>query len=135
VRANGTGDAEPPIKRWTINSGRALIAPRFTSTTGVSMKRLSLVAILAVLTACTQGPTQPDIQSTPRFSRNPAGTGQPGAECGEDNALTEPTGFGTGGFGIAEAAYAGSDGTPSLNSNNSHAVSQYDVACYQVSNR
>lgn len=103
------------------------------------MKRLSLIAILAVLVACTNGPTQPDIQSTLRLSRvpgNPAGTGQPGVECGEDNALTEPTGFGTGGFETAEAKYAGSDDTPSLaNANSSAAVSQYDVACYQISNR
>jgi hypothetical protein len=102
------------------------------------MKQWSLVAGIALLAACANGPTQPDIQSTPRFSRvpgNPAGTGQPGAECGEENALNEPTGFGTGGFGIAEAKYAGSDDTPSLNSNNPDAVSQYDVACYQISNR
>jgi|SRR6266498_1690038 len=106
---------------------------------GVFMKRVSLIAILAVLAACTNGPTQPDIQSTLRLSRvpgNPAGTGQPGAECGEDNALTEPNGFGTDGFGNAEAKYAGSDGTASLaNANSEAAVSQYDVACYQISNR
>jgi hypothetical protein len=63
---------------------------------------------------------------------NPSGTGQPGAECGEDNAVMEPAGFLTDGFAIAEAHYAGSDGTPSLNSGNAHAVSQYDIACYQV---
>jgi hypothetical protein len=63
---------------------------------------------------------------------NPAGTGQPGAECGEEGAELEPAGFFTDGFGHAETMYAGSDGTPSLNSNNDHAVSQYDVACFQV---
>ena len=62
---------------------------------------------------------------------NPAGTGQPGAECGDEGATSEPPGFLTDGFEIAEAHYAGSEGTPSLNSNNPHAVSQYDVACYQ----
>jgi hypothetical protein len=103
------------------------------------MKLWSLLAVVVMLAACTEGPTQPrDIQSNLRFSRvpgNPAGTGPPGAECGEDNALTEPSGFGTGGFATAEAAYAGSEDTPSLNSNNPLAVSQYDVACYQISNR
>jgi hypothetical protein len=99
------------------------------------MKRLSLLAILAVLAACTQVPTQPDIQSTVRLSRNPAGTGQPGVECGDENALTEANGFGTGGFETAEENYAG-EGTASLDHANSpHAVSQYDVACFQLSNR
>jgi hypothetical protein len=67
---------------------------------------------------------------------NPSGTGQPGAECGAPNAMTAPAGFSTGGFENAEAHYAGSDGTPSLlHANSSHAVSQYDVACYQLSNK
>jgi hypothetical protein len=64
---------------------------------------------------------------------NPAGTGQPGAECGADGATSEPAGFLTDGFANAESHYAGSDGTASLaHSNSIHAVSQYDVACYQV---
>ncbi len=64
--------------------------------------------------------------------RNPAGTGQPGAECGEEESILEPPGFMTGGFAIAEDAYAGSDETPSLlNANSPHAVSQYDIACVQ----
>ena len=63
---------------------------------------------------------------------NPAGTGQPGAECGEEGATMEPAGFFTAGFAHAETVYAGSDGTPSLAHGSSHAVSQYDIACYQV---
>lgn len=63
---------------------------------------------------------------------NPSGSGQPHAECGDDNAGTEPAGFGTGGFATAESHYAGSDGTHSLVSGNAHAVSQYDVACFQI---
>jgi hypothetical protein len=62
---------------------------------------------------------------------NPSGTGQPGAECGEDNASLEPGGFSTGGFEIAEARYAGSEGTPSAMNGSATAVSQYDVACFQ----
>jgi hypothetical protein len=58
-------------------------------------------------------------------------TGQPGVECGDPGAELEPTGFGSGGFGIAEDAYAGSEDTPSLNANSPAAVSQYDVACLQ----
>jgi hypothetical protein len=62
---------------------------------------------------------------------NPAGMGQPGADC-EASGMSMPHGFTTGGFDNAGARYAGSDGTPSLNSGNPAAVSQYDVACYQI---
>ena len=65
-------------------------------------------------------------------ARNPSRSGQPGLECGDEGATSEPAGFGTVGFENAEAHYAGSDGTASLNSGNPAAVSQYDVACFQV---
>jgi hypothetical protein len=63
---------------------------------------------------------------------NPSGTGQPGAECGEEDAFLEPHGFSTDGFVHAETVYAGSEGTPSLlHAQSTHAVSQYDIACFQ----
>ena len=106
------------------------------------MKSSALLAMVALLSACAQSPTgpSPSASSAPspgmlREARNPAGTGQPGAECGSENALTEPNGFGTDGFANAETKYAGSDGTPSAENGNSHAVSQYDVACFQISNK
>ena len=59
--------------------------------------------------------------------------GQPGAECGAPGAEQMPHGFTTAGFANAETHYAGSDGTASLlHANSDHAVSQYDVACLQV---
>ena len=59
--------------------------------------------------------------------------GQPGAECGAPGAEQMPLGFTTAGFANAETHYAGSDGTASLlHANSDHAVSQYDVACLQV---
>jgi len=67
-------------------------------------------------------------------ARNPSGTGQPSQSC-----QAEPTGPAglistTNGFALrAVNVYAGSPGTPSLANGNSHAVSQYDVACFQVS--
>lgn len=62
---------------------------------------------------------------------NPGGTGQPSQSCqAEPNS---PLGFDTAGFAGATLVYAGSPGTPSLANGNSHAVSQYDVACFQVS--
>ena len=69
---------------------------------------------------------------------NPAGTGQPGTAnpngvaCGDPGATSQPAGFGTAGFTNATMQYAGSPDTGSLNSGNSHAVSEYDIACYQV---
>ena len=61
---------------------------------------------------------------------NPSGSGQPNASC-EESTL-EPNGFSSGGFANADLHYAG-NGAPSLNANSGAAVSQYDVACYQVS--
>ena len=61
---------------------------------------------------------------------NPSGTGQPNASC-EESTL-QPNGFGSGGFANADLHYAG-NGAPSLNAHSDNAVSQYDVACYQVS--
>jgi len=44
-----------------------------------------------------------------------------------------PHGFTSGGFANAETQYAGSEGTKSfLHSKSGNAVSQYDVACYQI---
>ncbi len=64
---------------------------------------------------------------------NPSGTGQPGAGCGSEGATMMPQGFSSGGFATAEERYAGSDGTASLaHAGSDQAVSQYDVACYQV---
>ena len=63
-------------------------------------------------------------------ARNPSGSGQPAQECGEDGATSSPAGFSTGGFANAEEHYAG---TQPQNSKNPKSVSQYDVACYQVS--
>ncbi len=61
---------------------------------------------------------------------NPSGTGQPSQSCQLETM--SPSGFNTNGFINATAVYAGSPGTPSLANGNSHAVSQYDVACFQV---
>lgn len=105
------------------------------------MKSVPFLATLAVLAACAQSPTAPAIQSSTspnlsslREARNPSGTGQPGADC--ETSTSEPNGFvNSSGFANAQAHYAGSDGTHSLSSNNPKAVSQYDVACYQVSNK
>ncbi len=63
---------------------------------------------------------------------NPNGTRQPSQSCGSTTAPEAPHGFSTGGFANAETHYAGS---APQNSHNPKSVSQYDVACYQVSQR
>jgi hypothetical protein len=109
-----------------------------------SVKPLLLLSVIALVAACGQSPTAPSAQSGVRpntllvpagasAARNPSGTGQPGASC--QSEPTQPKGFGTVGFTHATTVYAGSPGTPSLANGNSHAVSQYDVACYQLSNK
>lgn len=105
------------------------------------MKTLPFLAAIAFLTACAESPTAPSASpntqpgpSTLREARNPSTTGQPGASCGSQNALIQPNGFGTEGFTHAALVYAGSVDSHS-NPNNPSAVAQYDVACYQLSNR
>ena len=67
---------------------------------------------------------------------NPAGTGQPTQSCGSATALSSPNGFNSAGFAKAAAVYAGSPGTASsAHAQSGKAVSQYDVACYQISHR
>jgi hypothetical protein len=75
------------------------------------------------------------LAATPALAaRNPNGTGQPSQSCqaeptGPPGLLSTTKGFAT----VAVNVYAGSPGTPSLANGAAAAVSQYDVACYQVS--
>ena len=61
---------------------------------------------------------------------NPSGTGQPNQSC--EVQPSGPPGFQSGGFAVAESLYAGS-GPGSAHARSGNAVSQYDVACFQVS--
>jgi hypothetical protein len=67
-------------------------------------------------------------------ARNPAGTGQPGTATPNGvscpDTITSPNGFNSGGFATATGVYANPGTTPG---NNPHAVSEYDIACYQTS--
>jgi hypothetical protein len=78
------------------------------------------------------------LAASPAFSAgNPSSTGQPSQTCLSSTAPSEPgnaasapgSAFNENG-GIAGSMYAGSQ---PQNSNNSKSVSQYDVACFQVS--
>ena len=66
-------------------------------------------------------------------TREPPSPGSPAPNAEPRGAEQMPAGFATVGFANAETHYAGSDGTASLlHANSDHAVSQYDVACLQV---
>jgi hypothetical protein len=55
-----------------------------------------------------------------------------GAECGATGSETFTKGFETTAFEAATEKYAGSEGTPSeKNGSPTHAISEYDVACFQ----
>ena len=70
---------------------------------------------------------------------NPSGTGQPSQTCLSMTAPNEPghaasapgSAFNENG-GTAGAVYAG-NGVSAMHANSGNAVSQYDVACFQVS--
>lgn len=70
---------------------------------------------------------------------NPSGTGQPNQTCvTTTTAANEPGNAGSArgsafneNGGIAGSVYAG-NGISATKANSSHAVSQYDVACFQV---
>ena len=67
------------------------------------------------------------------FGANPSGTGQPNQSCQSvfPAGTFTPPGFNTDGFNHATNVYAGS-GQNTQTPANSHAVSQYDVACFQA---
>ncbi len=97
------------------------------------MKVISRLLILSGLPAVLLLPA-----SAAHAAANPSGTGQPSASCQEFQATpTSPllvNGFNTAGFTHAGTVYAGSDGTASqIHSQSAKSVSQYDVACYQLS--
>jgi hypothetical protein len=62
---------------------------------------------------------------------NPSGQGQPNQSC--EKQPSGPAGFQSGGFATAESNYAGSGAGSVNHAGSDSAVSQYDVACYQVS--
>ena len=68
---------------------------------------------------------------------NPSGTGQPSQSCQSEprspGNAANTSGAAFNPNGTAATNYAGSPGTPSQANGAATAVSQYDVACYQVS--
>jgi hypothetical protein len=90
------------------------------------MRRIAAIIVSLAATALAAAPAL----SAP----NPSGTGQPSQSC--QDVGTGPPGITSTTNGFATRAvivYAGSPDTESFVNGNPHAVSQYDVACYQFS--
>lgn len=77
------------------------------------------------------------VSATGALAASTGTPGQPTQSCQSafpTGPLT-PSGFNTSGFNHATSVYAATSGTHSAVANNSHTVSQYDVACFQASQR
>ena|SRR5947208_34979 len=80
------------------------------------------------------------IGATSAAAGNPSGNGQPSQTCLSSTAPTEPgqaanapgSAFNESGPGTAGVVYAG-NGISATTAGSTNAVSQYDVACFQVS--
>jgi hypothetical protein len=92
--------------------------------------------LVIAASALALAPTAAFAQERPDPGTGPAhATGQPGVECGEDDALGIPSGETRGpGSPFQEDSISGSHyaGEQDQNSKNSASVSQYDVACEKV---
>ena len=96
------------------------------------MKKLFAAGVVAGLLALGT--------SSASATSNPSGTGQPSQTCLSSTAPTEPgqaagapgSAFNETGPGTAGVVYAG-NGVSASTAGSSSAVSQYDVACLQVS--
>lgn len=74
--------------------------------------------------------------AAPAIALSPGTMGQPNQSCQEQPAGPAGITSTTNGFATrAVNVYAGVPGTPSATNGNWHAVSQYDVACFEVSSR
>jgi hypothetical protein len=95
------------------------------------MKKLFAAVLVASVFAIT---------SASALAGNPSGTGQPSQTCLSSTAPNEPgqaatapgSAFNETSPGTAGTVYAG-NGVSATTAGSPHAVSQYDVACYQVS--
>ncbi len=94
----------------------------------IDRKAIWLLAVMIVAAALLLVPTHSV------FAADPPGTGQPNQSCQvvgvTPGNATNASGSAFNTAGVAGTKYAG---TQPQNSNNPAAVSQYDVACFQVS--
>jgi hypothetical protein len=97
------------------------------------MNRLVATGVLVAVLA---------VPAVPAFAAATGTTGQPNQSCLSSTAPNEPgrassaagSAFNENG-GIAGGVYANPDSRGGTSSGNAHVVAQYDVACFQVSQR
>jgi len=96
--------------------------------------------IVKVITIAMLGAALALPLASPAFAASPDTQGQPGQTCLSSTAPSEPgqassapgSAFNETGPGTAGTVYAG-NGVSATTANSANAVSQYDVACFQVS--
>lgn len=90
-----------------------------------------LVTLLATIaTATVRADPSPGVPGSPG---SPAALGGGTNGCGNGNAEFSPNGFSTQGFAHAGTVYAGIPGSASaIHANSDRVVSQYDIACFQI---
>ncbi len=96
--------------------------------------------IVKVITIAMLGAALALPLASPAFAASPGTQGQPGQTCLSSTAPSEPgqassapgSAFNETGPGTAGTVYAG-NGVSATTANSPNAVSQYDVACFQVS--
>ena len=96
--------------------------------------------IVKVITIAMLGAALALPLASPAFAASPGTQGQPGQTCLSSTAPSEPgqassapgSAFNETGPGTAGTVYAG-NGVSATTANSANAVSQYDVACFQVS--
>jgi hypothetical protein len=123
---------------------RTVFAPRMMAAAGLQgrLTMKSFVVRLGTLavTGALAGGLALAATGTAAAATNPSGTGQPSQTCLSSTAPTEPgnaasapgSAFNETTPGTAGTVYAG-NGVSGTTANSGNAVSQYDIACYQVS--
>ncbi len=104
----------------------------------IELQNKTAILVLTGLMLVTVLSTTGTVFATPSPTGSPGQPGAPGTTCGDPNASVTPPSASARGSpfnpnGIAGTVYAGNPDTASLaNANSPKAVSQYDIACFQL---
>jgi hypothetical protein len=123
---------------------RTVFAPRTMVAAGLQGRLIMKPFVVRLGTVAVTGALAGGLAlaatGTAAAASNPSGTGQPSQTCLSSTAPSEPgnaatasgSAFNETGPGTAGVVYAG-NGVSGTTAGSSNAVSQYDVACFQVS--
>jgi len=104
----------------------------------IGFQQQTSILVPSVLVLATILSTTGTVFATPSPTGSPGQPGAPGTTCGSPGATQTPQSSSARGSpfnpsGVAGTVYAGNPNTASLaHANSSHAVSQYDIACFQL---